>query len=233
MNSQSMRIGDVRIDAYFQPYHDTRPLAPTRGELFTRPDTSQPTEQFFASLQPERHLEVLHWLLEVAAEINDESGRKSSVNIDAGLLDADRSRNAFVRMASSARCPVTFEFSALPEGWSSDEANHLISELRFMGHAAAFDNFGRSEDDFEVLREVQFDTVKVAGSVTAPLERSNESRETLERIHAVVTAAGLQHVVQGVESQAAYHWLQDLGFTTFQGYWFSIPAPAGSSTVRV
>jgi len=54
-----MRLRGVRIEPYFQRYLDTRPLAPMRGELFTRPDAAVPTEQYFAQLTADEQAEIL------------------------------------------------------------------------------------------------------------------------------------------------------------------------------
>ena len=226
MRTPSLRLRDVQVDPYFQRYFDTRPMAPVRGELFSRPDTEQPTEQFFAALESHEHLQVLAWLLEVAAHVFTSTGMRSSINVDAAIVSTPRTRNEFLRTAGLAACPVTFEFGEVPDGWTSEEMNRLLVQIREREHECALDGFGRGGIDLADLRNFRFDTVKIAGSVTVSLDRGLEFQEHMERIHETIVDAGMQPVVQGVESQANFQWLQEVGFTTFQGYWFSIPAPA-------
>ena len=226
MRTPPLRLRDVQVDPYFQRYFDTRPLAPVRGELFSRPDTEQPTEQFFAALESREHLQVLSWLLEVAEHVFTSTGMRSSINVDAAIVGTQRGRNEFLRAAGLAACPVTFEFAEVPDGWSAEEMNRLLLQIREREHESALDGFGRVGIGLTDLRDYRFDTVKIAGAVTIEIDRGLEFQERMERIHDTIIDAGMQHVVQGVESQANFQWLQEVGFTTFQGYWFSIPAPA-------
>lgn len=221
-----MRLRDVRIEPYFQRYMDTRPLAPARGELFTRPDSSASTEQYFSELDVDEQAEVLDWLLEIAESIHATRGIQSSINVAPAIVTTERGRNDFLYLAASTQTPVTFEFSELPSDWSEVEANRLFTHIRERGHQSALDNFGKGDIDLSLLGKLQFDTIKIAGGVTVGFDRGNESQDRLERIYRAITDAGMQHVVQGVEAQSAFEWLKRVGYTTFQGYWFSIPEPA-------
>lgn len=221
-----MRLRDVRIEPYFQRYMDTRPLAPSRGELFTRPDSSASTEQYFAGLDVDEQAEVLDWLLDIAESIHATSGLESSINVAPVLVNTERGRNDFLYLAASTRTPITFEFSELPADWSEVEANRLFTHIRERGHQSALDNYGKGDIDLSMLGKFQFDTIKIAGGVTVGFDRGTESQDRLERIYRAIADAGMQHVVQGVEAQSAFEWLKRVGYTTFQGYWFSIPEPA-------
>lgn len=221
-----MRLRGVRIEPYFQRYMDTRPLATARGELFTRPDSSASTEQYFAGLDADEQAEILDWLLDVASEVYTTSGIQSSINVAPAIVSTERGRNDFLYLAACTTVPVTFEFSDIPTDWTELEANRLFTHIRERGHQSALDNFGKGELDLSQFGKLQFDTIKIAGGVTVGFDRGTESQDRLERIYRAITDAGMQHVVQGVEAQSAFEWLKRVGYTTFQGYWFSIPTPA-------
>lgn len=221
-----MRLRDVRIEPYFQRYLDTRPLAPARGELFTRPDSTASTEQYFAGLDADEQAEVLDWLLDIAESIYAHSGIESSINVAPAIVRTERGRRDFLYLAASTKTPITFEFSDLPADWSEVQANRLFTHIRERGHQSALDNFGKGDLDLTLVGKLQFDTIKIAGGVTVGFDRGSESQDRLERIYRAITDAGMQHVVQGVEAQSAFEWLKRVGYTTFQGYWFSIPEPA-------
>lgn len=226
MTRYSLTLGGVRIEPYFQRYMDTRPLAPARGELYTRPDDSVPTEKFFSVLTADEQAEILDWLLEVAAAIHATTGIESSINVDPSIVATQRGINDFLYLAASTPVRTTFEFSELPAGLSDVEANRLFTHIRERGHESALDNFGKGDPDLEALRNLQFDTIKISGAITIGADRDSESQERLARMYRAITDAGKQHVVQGVEAQAAFEWLRGVGYTTFQGYWFGVPAPA-------
>lgn len=219
-----MRLRGVQIEPYFQRYMDTRPLAQARGELFTRPDSSSSTQQYFAELNADEHAEVLDWLLDIAESIHTASGIESSINVAPAIVSTERGRNDFLYLAASTSVPVTFEFHELPPDWSDAEANRLFTHIRERGHQSALDNFGVA--DLAVLSRLNYDVIKIAGDVTGGFDRGSESQERLEHIYRAITDAGKQHVVQGVEAQSAFEWLKQVGYTTFQGYWFDVPTPA-------
>lgn len=225
-----MRLRDVPLEPYFQRYMDIRPLAPARGEMFTRPDTLEPTAQFFAALRTAEHVKILAWLLKVADEVFEASGVQSSINVDPSILATERGRNEFLRMAAATKHSVTFEFGEESQEWPVESANRLFAQIRDRGHESALDNFGKDDPDFDVLSTLQFDTIKVSGAATIGADRNPEAQERLEALFHAITDAGKQHVVQGVESQATYQWLREVGYTTFQGFWFSIPQPAAAIT---
>ena len=232
MTTYSMRLRGVRLEPYFQRYLDTRPLAPVRGELFTRPDLAAPTEQFFADLNTDEQAEILDWLLDIAAAIHSGSGIESSINVAPAIVATERGRNDFLYLAASAVTPITFEFSDLPPDWTDDEANRLFTHIRERGHQSALDNFGKGDLDIAAMNRLNFDTIKISGGVTFGFDRDIESQNRLERIYRAITDAGKQHVVQGVEAQSAFEWLKRVGYTTFQGYWFGIPTPAAALAHR-
>ncbi len=225
-----MRLREVPLEPYFQRFMDIRPLAPTRGEMFTRPDTLQPTAEFFASLKTAEHVKILAWLLKVADEVHTATGVQSSINVDPSIVSTERGRNEFLRIAAATQSPVTFEFGEESQEWPVESANRLFVQIRERGHESALDNFGKDDPDLGMLRALQFDTIKIAGAATIGIDRNAEAQERLEALFHAIVDAGKQHVVQGVESQAAFRWLQEVGFTTFQGYWFSIPQPASALT---
>lgn len=221
-----MRLRGVQIEPYFQRYMDTRPLAQARGELFTRPDSSSSTQQYFAGLDADEHAEVLDWLLDIAESIHAATGFESSINVAPAIVNSERGRNDFLYLAASVKVPVTFEFHELPSDWSDDEANRLFTHIRERGHQSALDNFGLGDPDLESLSTLKYDTIKIAGEVAAGFDRDSESQKRLEHIYRAIADAGKQHVVQGVEAQSAFAWLKHVGYTTFQGYWFDVPTPA-------
>lgn len=226
MTRFSISLGGVRIEPYFQRYFDTRPLAPQRGELFSRPDDSVATERFFSVLTGDEQAEILDWLLEVAEAIHETTGVESSINVDPSIVATQRGVNDFLYLAASMPVRTTFEFGDLPADWSDAEANRLFTRVREHGHEVALDNFGKGDPDLEALRNLLFDTIKISGAVTIGVEGDSASQERLLRMHRAINDAGKQHVVQGVEAQRTFEWLRDVGFTTFQGYWFGVPVPA-------
>ena len=231
MSTYAMRLHGVQVEPYFQRYLDTRPLAPVRGELFTRPDTPASTEEFFADLDVDEQAEVLDWLLDVASSIHEASGIESSINVTPAIVNTERGRHDFLYLAASTQVPITFEFTELPPEWTDAEANRLLTHIRERGHTSALDNFVADEASLASLGRLQFDAIKIAGDVSSGFD-DEDSRTLFERTYQAITDAGVQHVVQGVEAQSSFAWLKDCGYTTFQGYWFGIPTPALQLTTR-
>jgi len=151
---------------------------------------------------------------------------ESSINVAPAIVSSPRGRTDFLYLVASTKSRVTFEFSELPDDWSAADCNKLFHQIRERGHESALDNFGKGDPDLQSLADLAFDTIKIAGGVTVGVDRDTDRQQTLERIYQAITNAGKQHVVQGVEAQAAFEWLKRVGYTTFQGYWFGVPVPA-------
>jgi len=110
----------------------------------------------------------------------------------------------------------------------SDDAKAILSRLRSAGVGLAIDDFGTGTANFQQLKDLPFDTVKVDRSFLAQRSGKSEARGGGVILSSIVNLAHDLHrdvVVEGVESEDEAVWLRALGCEYGQGFHFGAPMP--------
>ncbi len=107
------------------------------------------------------------------------------------------------------------------------EIDGVIAELRAMGVRLALDDFGTGYSTIVRLTELPVDVVKLDRALVAGVAAGDDAAfGILSAAVALVTHAGLEIVVEGVETQSELDAVRQLGCTIVQGYLFRRPGPA-------
>ena len=104
-----------------------------------------------------------------------------------------------------------------------DVAADLIA-LRGLGVALSVDDFGTGYASLDYLRRFNFDEIKIDRSFVSGLQDKTNKAVT-SSIIALGRSLGLAVVAEGVETQAQYDRLKQLGCAVSQGYLLHRPAP--------
>ena len=108
-----------------------------------------------------------------------------------------------------------------------EEVGDVVTELRAMGVRLAMDDFGTGYSSIVRLTELPVDIVKLDRALVAGLAEGGERAEgILAASVALVTSAGLDVVVEGVETQSELDTVRSLGCAVVQGYLLRRPGPA-------
>ena len=108
-----------------------------------------------------------------------------------------------------------------------DEIGDVIAELRAMGVRLAMDDFGTGYSSIVRLTELPVDVVKLDRALVSGLATGGDRAEGILAASVdLVTAAGLEVVVEGVETQQELDAVRRLGCRTVQGYLLRRPGPA-------
>ncbi|WP_284317271.1 EAL domain-containing protein [Methylobacterium gnaphalii] len=110
-----------------------------------------------------------------------------------------------------------------------DNANNptlTLSELRSRSIKLAFDDFGTGYGSLTYLKKFPLDTIKIDQTFVRNLSPGSDDaaivRTTIDLGHAL----GLSVIAEGIEDEAAWHFLRDLGCDEGQGYFFGRPIPS-------
>ena len=107
------------------------------------------------------------------------------------------------------------------------EIGQVIDDLRSLGIRFAIDDFGSGYSSIVRLTELPVDVVKLDRALVAGLERGGARAEgVLAAAVALVSAAGLDVVVEGVETERELEVVRRLGCRVVQGYLLRRPGPA-------
>lgn len=98
-----------------------------------------------------------------------------------------------------------------------------LALLREQGFRVAMDDFGTGYSSLGYLHRLPFDTIKIDRSFLLAVDADDRSRQLLAGIVSLCRALDMQIVAEGVETQAQFELLKDLGLDTFQGFLLGRP----------
>ena len=99
----------------------------------------------------------------------------------------------------------------------------FVDALHELGYGASIDDFGCGNSSMSVLREINFDTMKIDKGF---IDRDHSKDLTiLDHIIKLAIDIGLKIVAEGVEQSAQVETLKNLGANVIQGYYYDRPLP--------
>lgn len=218
-------VSGVRLTPYFQRYMLLDSPDLVVGELLSKPDASRPTEEFFAALSMEDQFEILEWQIALQHAMHDHLGARVSINVHNRVVETEEARARFLGIVSQASAPSTFEFTETYPMPPVGASNHLLRDIRSLGHNSALDDFGTGLNGMSLLTDYDFDIIKLDRSLVFDLPSRAEKRKTLRLVREMLQVLGKEHIVEGVEDEQMLAILEELGFRSFQGYYCARPMP--------
>ncbi len=114
------------------------------------------------------------------------------------------------------------ETSVVKEVWPSVEVLHRLSD---MGVCISIDDFGTGESSLAYLRRLPLAEIKIDKSFVTQMCTNPDSAAIVRAIVGLGRSMSLTLVAEGVEDQAVWDALADLGSTSAQGNHLSHPMP--------
>jgi EAL domain-containing protein (putative c-di-GMP-specific phosphodiesterase class I) len=99
-----------------------------------------------------------------------------------------------------------------------------LKQLKSLGVRVALDDFGSGYTSFNQLSNYPLDILKVDRSFAKNLQISSlDKKPTLDIIYELAQIYQLDVIVEGVEAQADFEHIKNLGYSLVQGNLFSKP----------
>jgi EAL domain-containing protein (putative c-di-GMP-specific phosphodiesterase class I) len=111
-------------------------------------------------------------------------------------------------------------------GGSQVAAN--LASLRSEDVMVLIDDYGTGASTVSRTIEIDADGIKIDRGLILEIDTDPEQLARVNRIHAAATTAGLEVIVEGIETEVQAEILASHGFAYGQGYLFSRPVPAES-----
>jgi diguanylate cyclase (GGDEF)-like protein len=108
-------------------------------------------------------------------------------------------------------------------------ARENLQALRNAGARIVLDDFGAGHASISYLREMQFDGIKLDGSLIASAPHSLRSRRLLKGVVELCTSLGLPCVAEHIETEEQRALLREFGCRDGQGYLLSHPVDADAA----
>jgi EAL domain-containing protein (putative c-di-GMP-specific phosphodiesterase class I) len=102
----------------------------------------------------------------------------------------------------------------------------VLERLAALGIRISIDDFGTGYSSLSHLRRLPVDEIKIDRSFVMGMDRDDDDATIVRSTIELGRNLGLDVVAEGVESQAVWDQLAELGCTYAQGYHLSRPLPA-------
>jgi diguanylate cyclase (GGDEF)-like protein/PAS domain S-box-containing protein len=228
-----------QLELHYQPKLHLRSGLMTRAEVLIR--WNHPNRGFLAPTQfiplAERTgliRPLTDWLLDHALEqcrAWQDAGAPVhvAVNISAkSLLDQDLPQKVHAALARWNVDPRFLKIEITESSIMADPAHALaiLAMLQSMGVRLSVDDFGTGYSSLTHLRELPIDEIKIDKSFVAQMTVSDADAAIVRTVIHLAHDLGKQVCAEGVENEATWRMLSDLGCDLAQGYWIAKPMPA-------
>ena len=149
-----------------------------------------------------------------------------SVNLsryDFETCDIVEEIRTLVDEASISRDLITIEVTESVIGSNFDYIKEQIEKFRAYGFAVWLDDFGSGYSSIDTLQSIPFDLIKFDMRFVQRLDDNPNSKIVLSDLIKMASSLNIDTVCEGIETEEQLHFLQDIGCSKLQGYYFTKP----------
>lgn len=128
-----------------------------------------------------------------------------------------------VDAAGISRDRITIEITESIIGKDSGYIREQVKRFQELGFPVWMDDFGSGYSSLDVLQSIKFNLIKFDMSFMKKLDEGEDGKVILTELMRMATSLGLDTVCEGVETEAQIRFLQEIGCSKLQGYYFSKP----------
>ena len=132
--------------------------------------------------------------------------------------------------------PKNFIDIEITESALTDQQDFLpnaIKNLRSFGYKVWLDDFGSGYSSLNVLKDYQFDVLKIDMKFLSGFKDNEKTRPILENIVSLTKQLKMLSLTEGVETAEQFSSLEAIGCDRAQGYLFSKPVPIETLRERI
>ena len=151
-----------------------------------------------------------------------------SVNLsrsDFNACDMVESVRQIVDAAGVSRDKLCIEITESVIGRDFDFMKKQVERFQALGFPVWMDDFGSGYSSLDVLQSITFDLLKFDMGFMRKLDENDAGRTILTELMKMALALGIDTICEGVETEEQMHFLQEIGCSRLQGFFFSRPSP--------
>ncbi len=118
---------------------------------------------------------------------------------------------------------IAVEITESVVGRDSEFMEKQIERFRSLGFKVWMDDFGSGYSSLDVLQSIPFDLIKFDMSFTRKLDEGETGKIILTELMKMATTLGVDTICEGVETEAQARFLQEIGCSKLQGFYFCKP----------
>ena len=175
-------------------------------------------------LQLTRHL--LQRALEGARHLP--ADQRISVNLsarDIASMDAVHELLEIVKNSGVDPGRIVFEITETALVCDFEQAKNALHELHAIGTKIALDDFGTGHSSLSHLRLLPIDKLKIDSSFISDILTNHTSEDIVRTLIRLCDNMRIGCVIEGIETEAQFQKVCDLGGQFLQGYYFARPMP--------
>lgn len=152
-----------------------------------------------------------------------------SINVSAAVLNDLQLPEQLENIAQSAGVDptlLTFEITETEVMENLADSLDILTRLKLRRFTLSIDDFGTGYSTMGQLHRFPFGELKIDGSFIAEAVDNAEARAIVETTLMLAQRLGMDTVAEGVETEAQFNLVKDLGCQRAQGFYFSHAMPA-------
>jgi EAL domain-containing protein (putative c-di-GMP-specific phosphodiesterase class I) len=130
-----------------------------------------------------------------------------------------------VDAAGVPRDRITIEITESVIGSDPAFMKEQVERFRNYGFPVWMDDFGSGYSSLDILQSFHFDLIKFDMSFMREFNQGENAKIVLTELMRMATSLGLDTVCEGVETEEQVRFLQEIGCSKLQGFYFSKPVP--------
>nr|WP_067293605.1 EAL domain-containing protein [Marinobacterium profundum] len=107
---------------------------------------------------------------------------------------------------------------------SLDVLSDVLNKIRKEKVVIAIDDFGAGYAGLNMLADIQPDIIKIDMSLLRNINENGPRQSIVRALDNVCLDLGIDILAEGVETEAEFNWLKNIGIDIYQGYYFAKPA---------
>ena len=127
---------------------------------------------------------------------------------------------------------ITIEITESAIGSDFDFMKQEIARFQQLGFPVWMDDFGSGYSSLDVLQSIKFDLIKFDMIFMKKLDDGESGKIVLSELMRMATSLGVDTVCEGVETKEQQRFLQEIGCSKLQGYYYTKPIPLESILER-
>ena len=185
-----------------------------------------------AHLSPQLDLYIIERVCQDISRIRRELPSWELLRVSVNLSRADFRLMDMVQAVEDVRLRYDIARSLLnvevTEGAQSDDEKFLqgeIARFRAAGYEVWMDDFGSGYSSLNNVKDYVFDVLKIDMNFLRSFDTNPKSAIVIRSIVNMAKELGLHTLAEGVETEAQFEFLREIGCEKVQGYLFSPPMP--------
>lgn len=130
-----------------------------------------------------------------------------------------------VDQAGVSRDRISIEITESVIGSDFEFIKSQIERFQALGFPVWMDDFGSGYSSLDVLQSIKFNLIKFDMGFMRKLDENEDGRIILTELMKMALALGIDTICEGVETEEQVRFLQEIGCSKLQGFFFSKPQP--------